>query len=617
MLAEGAEDFGGIIALPSGVSQGSPDPPENQVTPTAASAAMRVPPDDVIRPPTVSDPALRALAAARVAAAARSLSDSEASLDTAAAGRIPHVLTETGDRRVRWLQALPSCSSSSSGGGLPPGCSAGVDRSLGTAGGGEATTPGNTDAGSSSAGEDCYRFRVRRSRRQQQQGEGSGSRRCGKHKQRRWLHQQLLVAALRRLIFVAGENPTDATDRWGVSRGPSCWELLQDDPIARDVYIKRKESTWKISFPLAESLQDSSSEGQQALQKREDALLQRKAHCLSLMKKQQHQQQQRAGRPLRRAASCDRLGCSALVRPSVSASASTSRGVESLPSADAVSEIASSVRALQAAALTPAALSPTAGALARALDDQRVLLQQLQPSELQHLPSVQRMKSLRSAFRPLKTITKDPATLYALSFALEAAIRGAYPSLAAVRGGLSQLLHPAAAAAAAGELRKKDRPILQNSCREESSHNKAASSSTNDNGRGDNDGLATRGAAAASATGGNPTANEASEGRYCLLLWRLNGFERKVAHALVALTPVVDSFSVSLEDLQSADEAPSCTKNCLPQPLQQHHHQPRKRKVTGGKQKVVVICRRQHNGDEAFPPVSLAMLLVCAVAAAA
>ncbi|OEH77541.1 hypothetical protein cyc_02607 [Cyclospora cayetanensis] len=601
MLAEGAEDFGGVIALPSGVSQGSPDPPENQVTPTAASAAMRVPPDDVIRPPTVSDPALRALAAARVAAAARSLSDSEASLDTAAAGRIPHVLTETGDRRVRWLQALPSCSSSSSGGGLPPGSSAGVDRSLGTAGGGEATTPGNTDAGSSSAGEDCYRFR--------------------------------------------------------------------DDPIARDVYIKRKESTWEISFPLAESLQDSSSEGQQALQKREDALLQRKAHCLSLMKKQQHQQQQRAGRPLRRAASCDRLGCSALVRPSVSANASTSRGVESLPSADAVSEIASSVRALQAAALTPAALSPTAGALARALDDQRVLLQQLQPSELQHLPSVQRMKSLRSAFRPLKTITKDPATLYALSFALEAAIRGAYPSLAAVRGALSQLLHPAAAAAAAGELRKKDRPILQNSCREESSHNKAASSSTNDNGRGDNDGLATRcahlrrdsgspcveelslsslsveeaqvlkrlkrrlhsltraapagasggrgGAAAASATGGNPTANEASEGRYCLLLWRLNGFERKVAHALVALTPVVDSFSVSLEDLQSADEAPSCTKNCLPQPLQQHHHQPRKRKVTGGKQKVVVICRRQHNGDEAFPPVSLAMLLVCAVAAAA
>ncbi|CDJ36552.1 uncharacterized protein EMH_0020290 [Eimeria mitis] len=627
-----------------------------------------------ITPTVPPNEALRAEAAARVAAAARSLSDTEASLETAAGGRIPRILAEATDRRVRWQLQPPSSTKDrgAAAGAIPCGYRHGAAAgAAATTAAADGLTTGTTDAGNSSAGEEAHRVRVRCSRRQQQESEGSGSRKPGRHKQRRWLHQQLLVAALRRLILTAGDDPCDARiEMWGAPRQPSCWQLLQADPVARELYIKRKEGGWEgppgahsESSPEREDTdklqqQQQQQEQQQQQQQLPDPLLQRKSHCLKIMK----QQQQQMGRPSLRAASVDGLRHSELLRQAVSDSEHSGTDTESAPKAAAEAAAAAAAAAAALAATGVAgATSSAASALARELEVQRLLLQQMAGSELQLLPSVQRIKSLRAAFRPMKQITRDAAAFFCLSAAIENAIRQAYTSLAAVKGGLrqqlQQLLQQNAAEAAKATEQQRRRPILNSgsssggsptgsspmigsSKGSSSSSSSSTSSSSTNSSRTSNTSSSlrcvrlnrdselpkteamTKASLSAdelhllesverlqqqAAAGGSA----AGEKRDWLLLWRLTGFERKVAHGLVALAADLDSLSLSPLDLPPPNNGTPCAVR------QQQQQQTSRRKLpAGAQQKVLIICRKPQADTVSLPPVSLAALLVGAVTAA-
>ncbi|CDJ63763.1 hypothetical protein, conserved [Eimeria necatrix] len=644
-------------AAPGGPGEkGSPGSPGGLEAPTAAMEKL------FISPPTPANEVLRAQAAARVAAVARSLSDTEASLETAAAGRIPRILAEATDRRVWWQSQQRSSTAAAH-----PANSQRQPHAAAA----DALAHGTTDPGSSSAGEDVCRLRVRCSRRQQQQTEGSGSRKPGRHKHRRWLHQQLLVAALRRLISTSGDDPADATDFWGAPCHPSCWQLLQKDPVARELYIKRREGTAEAFLGPAAAPEGGGAE-------LADPLSQRRNHCLRLMKKQQQQQQQlqqqlqqqqwqrqqcRTGGSAVRAASSDGLRHSELLRQTVAVDEQSDTDME-FPSKAAAAAAAAATAAAAPTGSADAAGSPTASALARELEVQRLLLQQLEGSELQLLPSVQRIKSLRAAFKPMRQITKDVSTLFSLSAALEEAIRGAYSSLSSVKGGLQQLLHQLlqqhAAEAASAPEQQKHKPIL--SCSNSSSSSSAdrgalpsASSSNSSNNLSSSNSssssassslrcmrlnkdservraegmsqepfsdeeaqmlsfvkrLQRQAAAAAARTAAAKTEADEQEGREWLVLWRLNGFERKVAHALVSLTSDLDSISLCPPD----HPAPNSRAACSPQ-QQQQLLLASKRKGSSKVPKAVVICRKYHAETASLPPVSLAALLVCAATAA-
>ncbi|CDJ42124.1 hypothetical protein, conserved [Eimeria tenella] len=629
-----------------------PGSPGGSEAPTVAMEKL------FISPPTPANEVLRAQAAARVAAVARSLSDTEASLETAAAGRIPRILAEATDRRVWWRSQQRSSTAAANPANSQRQPHAAAADTL---------AHGTTDPGSSSAGEDVCRLRVRCSRRQQQQTEGSGSKKPGRHKHRRWLHQQLLVAALRRLISTSGDDPADATDLWGAPCHPSCWQLLQKDPVARELYIKRREGTAEAFLgPAAEAAGAVPEGGGTELA---DPLSQRRNHCLRLMKKQQQQQQQlqqqqwqrqqrRTGGSAVRAASSDGLRHSELLRQTVAVDEQSDTDME-FPS-KAAAAAAAATAASAATGSAEAAGSPAASALARELEVQRLLLQQLEGSELQLLPSVQRIKSLRAAFKPMRQITKDVSTLFSLSAALEEAIRGAYSSLSSVKGGLQQLLQQHAAEAASAPEQQKHKPILTCSSSSSSanrgglpsassgnsSNNLSSSSSSSSNASSslrcmrlnkESERVRAEGmseepfsdeeaqmlsfvkrlqrqaaaAAAAARTAAVKTEADEREGREWLVLWRLNGFERKVAHALVSLTSDLDSISLCPLD----HPGPNSRAACSPQ-QQQQLLLASKRKGSSKVPKAVVICRKYHAETASLPPVSLAALLVCAATAA-
>lgn len=579
--------------------------------PKVSPEAQR-PREDVEEGSPAPNTARRALAAARVAAAARSFSDSEAATENVAPGCMPCIVGDAPDRRVRWSTHL---SSSSLAAGELAVLTA--DRNALSA------AAIHTDGGSSGAGEDACRLRVRRSRRQQQQGEGSGSKRPGKHKQRRWLHQQLLVAALRRLMLAGGEYASDEADSWGGGQRRSCWERMQEDPVARDLYVKRKDVT---CGPLAGSLRrsaDSSApfEGQEIQQP--DPLLQRRSHCIRLMTKQQQQQkekeqeqhQQRKRRPMLRAASADGLTPSHLLHETIPVDTYSGTDCELLPEA--------------ASALSTASL------LAHELEEQRLLLLQLEGSDLQLLPSVQRMKALHAAFKPLKPITRDAVLLFSLSAALESAIRDVYPYLASGGGGLKQLLQEGTAAGTCAAQQQTQLPKVLPDATNLNTSTASTSCCSRPGLRCMRLVRETEGpkvehmagcflsteelqllsfvermhqhSAAGNALGDGETAE--GEKREWLLLWRLSGFERKVAHALLALSSDIESFSVAPSDMQRQKDEHLCT------PRQQQPQHYSRRKARGNKDKVLVVCRKQHPQVNSLPPVSLAVLLVCAVTA--
>lgn len=296
-------------------------------------------------------------------------------------------------------------------------------------------------------------------------------------------------------------------------------------------------------------------------------------------------------------------------------------------------------------ALAASAASPAASLLAHELQEQRLLLQKLEGTDLALLPSVQRMKSLHAAFKPLRQLTRDAVAFFSLTAALERAIRDAYPFLAPGGGGLQSLLQQDAAAADAAAvahaLRKDKRPPPgPDSSKSHNSSSMSCSGSNTSSSGGclrcmrlvrDAEGpkveylskepLSTEEMklcsflerlqqhAAAAARDGEPAGDE--ERREWLVVWRLSGYERKVTHALVALTTDLDSFSVSSLDIQHHhDETPPTTR----QP--QHHNAAHsKRKVKCSREKALVICRKQNASFAALPPISLSALLVSAVTA--
>ncbi|KAL8427801.1 hypothetical protein Efla_005409 [Eimeria flavescens] len=634
---------------------------------------------------------LRAFAAARVAAAARSFSDSEAAAaETAAGGGA----LQLADKRVWWRPHLSSscsssCSSSSrafldprrggpfgshevgSFGGPPPPLLSGGSC---------------TDGGSSSAAEEGGRLRVRRSRRQQQQSEGSGSRKLGRQKQRRWLHQQLLFAALRRLTFCAGDPLTEQGDTWLDNRRPSCWQQLHADPLALDLFVKRRDAAAGQTAAAAAG----------AAAPQPDSLLDRRRHCMQLMtsqqRKQQQEQQQRQqqwrGRAAQRAVSADTVRLAGRAGGAAAADfsglsrdddppfpqtrqAAAPAAAPAAGAAEAATEGAAEGAAAGAAEGAGAAEAARAGAaaagaggggeggvaslLARELEKQRLLLLQLDGTELALLPSVQRLKSARSAFKPLRQVREDALALFCLTAAFEAPLREAFPFLAVGDARMQQLLLQQHAIA----VERRPPPSEGSSSSSYSSSSSSSSSSSNGagvrlscmrlvHGPGGRKAAALpaanlsadeqqllacierlqqqqqhhhqqqqqqqkqeeqqRAAAAAGGEGGGSESAgrrvEEQEAPCWLLLWGLSAFERKVAHALVALTTDLHSFSLALPDGHANTQQQQ-------QQQQQLRAANSRRRGRGRREetKALVVCRKPHAKGNALPPVSLAVLL--------
>ncbi|KAL8275691.1 hypothetical protein Esti_000254 [Eimeria stiedai] len=569
---------------------------------------------------------LQALAAARVAAAARSFSDSEAATETAAGGTMPRAFAEAAaaDKRVRWTPHLRGLSSSSrnSSSSSRWGGSTGVRSQehrgapQGEGGGPPCLLPGGascTEGGSSSAGEEAHRFRLRRRRRQQQQSEGAGSRKLGRHKQRRWLHQQLLVAVLRRLTFAGGESLREGEEgeAWGdmgSARQPSCWELLQADPFARDLYIRRKEGSLPHS-PKQPSAQQAAA----------DCLRARRLHCIRLMTRQQQRQQQQQQRREKglRSASADPARSEALLRCAIASG-----------SGDAIFPPASLGNATTEAATAAAGGGESgvcAALLAGELEKQRLLLLQVEGAELELLPSVHRMMVVHSAFRPLKRFKRDAATLFSLAAAFEAPLRSAYPAVAVGGPPLQQQLHGLLQQHAAAQPQGALLPARSssNSCNSSSSSTVGVSSLRLTKGAEGpqvecmpSEAMSAEELQLLSLMKSLQQQQQAAAAGDWLVFWRLNGFERKVVHALVALTADLDSFSLSVSKLEAGRTHPSACSAARPQQQQRQHQQQRQQQQQWGsrrrrgapnRDRALLISKKPNaRVGVALPPVSLA-----------
>lgn len=295
----------------------------------------------------------------------------------------------------------------------------------------------------------------------QSRREGGGTKRTGRHKQRRWVSHQLLVAALRRCMYESGEDLTD-TDGGGCGvpepAKPSCWQLLQMNAVVCEAFRKRKEDALFRGSGTGQGPESrdarAARRAEQERRRHQQALRQNRTQQQQLLCLMQQQQQHASGK--RSGGTDARMGSGRLdeaphprrygghaVSPESADEDTTACSSAGLKNGEAGG---GDLYCHTVPICTVASLEEQRALLFHMRNQEEYLLQKLQQDEArlekinpcygggQLRPSAQLLRAIRSSFRGVRALVAESLHLQTFLKAVEMRIIGSWESLRWIEG---------------------------------------------------------------------------------------------------------------------------------------------------------------------------------------